>query len=268
MSRSTPSENRSSLVAGFVLNALDASEAEAFAQLAEKDPTILEEVEQLQQSLETSFEVEEVAPPPILRDRLLDSFAPSIQEQSATVPAIPVQAELASPSNKLATWLKAAAATLAIALAFSNYFWWRSLQRATETPAQDEQVAIDNQPNTQTYELEPTEAGEGGTVQVTLDPATLAATLDATDLPLIGSDQVYVLWTVLAPDAPYTTDSKSAVLATTFEVDAQGRSQKTLTLPAAFQQPETVAAIAVTVESANAPQAHEGVPILIAPLRS
>lgn len=264
MSRSTPSNKRSSLVAGFVLNSLDAVEAEALMQMIEEDPEILNEIEQLQQTLETAYDIEEVVPLPMLRDRLLNQFASSAPAPHR-IERSPSEAPAISASSRLVTLLKAAVATLAIALTLSNYFWWRSLQQATNSPQPE---AIDTASKTQTYRLDPTEAGEGGTVQVALNPDDLTATLEASNLPPIASDQVYVLWTVLVPDAPYTTDPKSAILTTTFDVDNEGDSQKQLVLPTAFKQPKSVAALGVTIESASAPQAHEGVPVLLAMLEN
>ena len=270
MSQASTPDKRSSLVAGFVLNTLDEVEAREFAQLAARDPSVLTEVEQLQQCLETSYGIEEVSPPPLLRDRLLATFARQTTETTAdlatdriTEPVI--DSPLRSPSSigrSYATKLKAAVVALAVALAVSNYFWWQSSrQQIAQAPRGS------NLEPTQSYELEVTEAGRSGTVEVTIDPETLTATLAASNLPAIASDQTYVLWTVLVPEAPYTTDSKSAVLATTFTVDSQGDRQKNLALPNAFEQPDSVAALAVTVESIEAPQAHEGSPLLITRLQ-
>ncbi|MGB3769135.1 MAG: anti-sigma factor [Phormidesmis sp.] len=262
MSRSIPPDKRSSLVAGFVLNTLDEFEAQEFGQLVASDPTLLEDVAQLQQSLEVSYAIEEVTPPPMLRDRLLSSFADQPAESSIYSDLPSSKAQL----NHLRNGLKAAVAALAIAFTLSNYLWWQSSrQQVAQSTAP---VTRDRLAPTQTYTLSTTEAGESGTVLIEVDPDTLTANLIASDLPLISADQVYVLWTVLAPDAPYTADSKSAILTTTFTVDSQGESQKALSLPSAFKQVGSVAALGITIESAEAPQAHEGVPVLLAPVQS
>lgn len=270
----TPPDKKSSLVAGFVLNTLAADEAEAFAQMVADDPTLLDEVERLQQSLESAFEIEEVSPPPLLRDRLLSALPDQLAEQPTNLESLTEQRSLspASPtrhaSNRSVGLWKAAAATFAIALTLSNFLWWQSSrQQIAKAPdTTDTQPVSRNE--TQTYQLEITENGISGTAEIVIDPETMTATLNVSALPLIASDQTYVLWTVLDADAPYTKDAKSAVLTTTFGVDAEGNSQKTLTLPIAFQQPESVAAIAITVESADAPQDHENKPVLIKPLES
>lgn len=271
MSPPTPPDKKSSLVAGFVLNTLAADEAEAFAQMVADDPTLLDEVEVLQQSLESAFEVEEASPPSLLRDRLLSEFsAQSTLPSTRPKPSISQTLRAASGRSSTKWAWKAIAAVLAIALAFSNYFWWQfSRQQTAKAPTiPPTDSPLENLNETQTYRLEVTENGTSGTAEITINLETLTATLSTSALPLIATDQTYVLWTVLAPDAPYTKDSKSAVLTTTFGVDAEGNSQKTLTLPTAYQQPESVEAIAITVESADAPQAHRNAPVLIKTLDS
>lgn len=271
MSPPLPPDKKSSLVAGFVLNTLTADEAEAFAQMAADDPTLLNEVELVQQSLESAFEVEEANPSPLLRDRLLSALPnqlvaqPTNLESSTHRQGASSVAPNLSASNRFVGVWKAAVAALAIALTLSNFLWWQSSrQQIAKIP----DSTTDTQSKAQTYQLEITENGTSGTAEIVIDPNTMTATLNVSALPVIASDQTYVLWTVLNADAPYTKDDKSAVLTTTFGVDAEGNSQKTLTLPIAFQQPESVEAIAITVESADAPQAHENKPVLIKPLES
>ena len=263
MSRSTPSDKRSSLVAGFVLNTLDELEAEEFGQLVDSDPTLLEDVAQLQQSLETSYGIEEVVPPPMLRDRLLTSFANQPTELAVHGDSPNSQPQIQHRRSRLTEII----ATLLIAFTIGSWVgWYSSRQQIARSlvPTANDSAPTSTSAATQTYQLNTTEAGVSGTVLVEIDPDTLTGTLTASDLPPIASDQVYVLWTVLTPNAPYTTDSKSAILTTTFTVDNQGESQENLALPSAFEQPSSVAALGVTIESANAPQAHEGVPVLLA----
>ena len=263
MSRPIPPDNRSSLVAGFVLNSLDEVEAEAFSQLAASDSTVLQEVEQLQQSLETSFSLEETAPPAGMRDRLLTAASSSLAESAPVREASPSKRQ---PNVRRSRLLKAATIVLAAALALSNYLWWQTsrqqIAQTLENPATDVGDSDLTQPP-RVYELEVAEAGADGTATLSVDTNGLTATLTASGLPPLGAEQAYVLWTVLAPGAPYTTDSKSAILTTTFTVDEQGSRKTTLSMPSAFQQLESVAAIAITVESAEAPQAHENAPVLI-----
>ena len=77
------------------------------------------------------------------------------------------------------------------------------------------------------------------------------------------ADRVYALWTVTAADAPATKDDKNAILTAVFTVDEAGDQIEKIVLPGVFRDRSEVQAIAITVEDASAPQAHESSPILI-----
>ncbi len=85
-------------------------------------------------------------------------------------------------------------------------------------------------------------------------------------MPALPPDKVYVLWTVLKKGAPFTTDKKNAILTEVFGVDAKGNVSKQITVPEAYRTKDLIAAIAVTMEDATAPQKHAGAPILIVKL--
>jgi hypothetical protein len=82
-------------------------------------------------------------------------------------------------------------------------------------------------------------------------------------LPPLPPGRVYVLWTVLTQNAPFTTDEKEAILTETFQVDERGNFSQTITVPKAYRSKELVTKVAVTMEDANAPQRHAGSPIII-----
>lgn len=290
MSQPTPSDRTLFLVSGYVLGTLEASESEEFARLVLEDSTILREVDQLQQALEKAYNVIEKAPPPQLRERVLAAASltasltiekPAAPEpaQASTVdstslvlppsvlplPALPTTEALPGRSRSAVVlsagrslWIAAAMAIAAIG--FSNYVLWQQLrQKVALIPA----PALEQPPLTPlSYTLKSTTAK--ATAKVTVYPETLTAALDTSGLPQLPPGQVYALWTVLKPQAPFTTDDQSAVLTTTFEVNKQGNVAKAIAVPSAFQQPHTVAALGITVESANAPQSHTGEPILLA----
>jgi hypothetical protein len=130
---------------------------------------------------------------------------------------------------------------------------WRSLQSTQQQLARAEAVIL---------ALQPIDPQVSGHVTVAINPDNLAATLTAENLPPLPPDKIYVLWTVLEPNAPFTTDDKNAILTQTFTVDEQGQSSAQLVMPAAYRSAE-LAAIAITVEDASAPQRHESTPILI-----
>ena len=307
MSQPTLSDRILFLVSGYVLGTLEASESEEFAQLVLADPTILREVDQLQQALEKAYNVVEKDPPPHLRERVLAAASlvtenpvtenpvaenpvaeSPVTEQPATqkstvdlassvlpsalptsvvpspaLPApeiLPTRSPSAMRSVMRSLWVAAAMAIAALGL--SNYVLWRQIRQqvaASPTPSLELPTL-----NPITYTLESTTAAKAATAKITVYPETLTAALDTSGLPQLPPGQVYALWTVLKPQAPFTTDDQGAVLTTTFEVSNQGNVTKAIALPSAFQQPQIVAALGITVEPANTPQSHTGKPVLLA----
>ncbi|MGC1310200.1 MAG: anti-sigma factor [Phormidesmis sp.] len=289
MSRSTPSERILFLVSGYVLGTLEEAESEEFARSIIEDPTILEAVDQMQEALEQTYSPMAVEPPPQLREKVLiaqfanasvavrppqnmvQSMAQNTAQNTAsaafaTTPSSLPPALSSQSARSASRWLWVAASAIIVALGFSNYGLWRSLkQQLASTPAQPtaEPLAA-GQPAIAplTYRLTSTNAA-AGTAKVAVNTDRLTAQLDAAQLPELPPDQVYVLWAVLKPEAPFTTDSKGAVLTTTFRVGPEGSTNKTLAVPEVFQQPELVAALGITIESADAPQGHTGSPVLL-----
>lgn len=236
------------LIAGYVLYDLTPEESALLERLMANDPAIAHEVARMQEAFEATLGVSEVAPPAHLQEAIL---AASANPQPAVVPSaksIPFM----RPKRRFPVWGAAAAAVIAT-LGVSNVMLWRSLQSTQQQLAQAEAVIL---------ALQPTDPQVSGNVTVAVNPENLAATLTAEDLPPLPAGKVYVLWTVLEPNAPFTTDAKNAILTQTFTVDDQGQSSAQLIMPAAYRSSE-LAAIAITVEDANAPQRHESKPILI-----
>ncbi|MBD1913422.1 MULTISPECIES: anti-sigma factor [unclassified Leptolyngbya] len=236
------------LIAGYVLYDLTPEESELLEGLMANNPAIATEVARMQQALEVSYEVAELAPPAHLQEAILAASTapePSVVTLSKPVP-------LMRPARRFPAWGAVAAATI-VALGISNGVLWRSLQTTRQQLDQAEAVIL---------ALQPTDSQVSGNVTVAVNPENLAATLTAENLPPLPSGKVYVLWTVLEPDAPFTTDAKNAILTQTFTVDARGQSSEQLVMPAAYRSTE-LAAIAITVEDASAPQRHQSKPILI-----
>lgn len=169
--------------------------------------------------------------------------------------------------------LGAAAATLAIALGIQNYRLHQSIQalRAEQNTAE---LITRSGPDgakseaTLAFVLDATENApaaedQTGEVTIAIDPAQLEATLEAQGLQPLSADRVYALWVVVREGAFVTTDAKSAVLMSTFDVDENGEQTQAIVVPGVFQDVADVEAIAVTVESAAAPQQHQSSPIFI-----
>ncbi|NJN30858.1 MAG: anti-sigma factor [Synechococcales cyanobacterium RM1_1_8] len=169
-----------------------------------------------------------------------------------------------------AKWAGAVAAAIIVALALSNYALWRSLQSQRLQLAQlsapplstSEKLTL----SLQTTELLNNTHAQAEQVKalVEISPAELTGKLTLENLPPLQPGQVYVLWTVLDPAAPFTTDPKGAILTQVFTVNGEGPQSQSLNLPLAFQQaPNQVRAMAITIEDAAAPQGHQAAPILI-----
>lgn len=256
MTGSVPSEQQL-LMAGYILGDLSPEEAIAFEQLLAADPSLMQELAQMQQALDLTYGVE-VQPPPHLRDSILKAHQTEQHLQSAASSAAIAPASVRHPSRSWKRiWigtLGATAAALIVGLSISNYVLWRSLQ-ALQKPQPAENVL--------TLSLAATEANLSGSAQIIIDPATLEAQLQVEGLPPLAEGQVYALWTVVDANAPVTTDEKNAILTDVFTVDAQGNQLKQIALPSVFRDRSLVRAVAISIENASDPQSHRSTPILI-----
>lgn len=259
MSRSIPPEELQLLMAGYVLNDLTDEEA-AVVETLLVNPEMTQAIAQMQSTLEQVYSPPEVQPPPHLRDAVLKAFH-ATTPNSALTPSTPPLSEVA-PVAVLPRWAKALgaiAALLIVSLSVSNYWLWRSLQMRIAQNQPIEPVS-----EILVFSLQPTPSLETpAEVVVRVNPETLQGTLTVENLPPLAPGKVYVLWTVVDPDAPFTTDPKNAILTQVFTVDHPDDQTQAIILPRAFQEPDVVRAIAITVEDATAPQQHKSAPILI-----
>lgn len=263
MSGALSPEDLQLLIAGYVLCDLSADEAQTLEQLMVEDPAIAVEVAKMQQVLDMSYAPPEVEPPPHLRSRLLAAHQ-TLAEPTSVTPRMTVVAsqptESLADERALPWWVKglgAIAAVLILGLSLSNYMLWRSLQTAQRTRPAEDALLIS---------LEPIESASAASVQVQIDPTTLEGQLQVENLPPLPPGQVYVLWTVLEADAPFTVDQKGAILTQVFTVESEGQQVEPLTVPVVYRDRQWVKAIAITIEDADAPQQHVSSPILIQPL--
>jgi anti-sigma-K factor RskA len=248
MASSMPSDQLQLLIAGYVLGDLDPDEAAEFEQLLADNPALMEEVTQMQKTLELCYAPPAVTPPAHLRAAILTP--------KATKPT-PIQ-----PNRGRVSWSKAmgvAAAALIVGLGINNYRLWRALQvaqtqlRATEA-AQAEKL---------TYALQAGKLADAARATVAVDPNTLEGVLTVEGLPPLPPGKTYALWVVPKPGAPYTTDDKGAILIKAFQVDAEGTVSRPITVPEVYRSEELVSKVAITIEDATAPQDHQGSPVLI-----
>jgi hypothetical protein len=250
VTKSISPEQLQQLLAGYVLYSLSADEAKLLAELLVVNPDLQRQVDQLQRALEIAYDSESVPPPPALRAAVLRSPLPP---ETAHGPGlVGMAAGRSAPWGRL--WGMAAAALIA-ALGLSNLLLWRTLQLERASQGGGEALTID---------LGSPDAPAPGQAQVVVNPATLSGSLTVENLPPLEPGSVYVLWTVVDPNAPLTLDDKNAILTTVFTVDEQGRASQPIDLPTVYRGDRSlVRAVAITKESAAAPQAHQSSPILI-----
>jgi anti-sigma-K factor RskA len=248
------SEHLQLLIAGYVLGDLDADEAAEFERLLIEQSAIADEVTQMQKTLELSFNLPNVEPPAYLRSAVLDAHA-----HSTTVATLP-----GSTSKRLSrkpfSWSRAlnvAAAVVIGVLGVNNYRLRQTLQ-ASQTETQ-RLAAL-------TFSLKGTQAATAASATVAVNPNNLEAVLTVKNLPPLPPGKVYVLWTLLKQDAPFTTDPKGAILTEVFNVDAQGNVTQPIVVPNVYRSEALVSKVAVTVEDATSPQKHQGKPIMITSL--
>lgn len=244
MNQSMTPEQLQLLIAGYVLNDLSEEEATIMEELL-NNAEVRQAVEEMQLALEQAYAPEEIQPSPQLRSIVMGT---AITENPPQVTPISTLPRWAKPLGLLA-------ALLIGLLSLSNYFLWRSLQTQQARLQSAERLVFSLKP-TDNINLSPQ-------VVVKVDPETLRGTLIVEALPALEPGKVYVLWTVLTPDAPFTTDTKGAILTQVFSASTTHQQAQSIILPRAFQDPDVVKAIAVTIEDAAAPQRHQSSPILI-----
>lgn len=244
MTWSMSSEHLQQLIAGYVLGDLDPEEAAEFERLLVDHAAIAEEVTQMQKALELPY-VLEVEPPARLRSAIMDAHA-----QQKTIETV------RSPFPWSRT-LNVAAAVLIVVLGINNYRLRQTLQ---ESQIETQRLMA------LTYSLQGTKEANTASATVAVNPNKLEAVLTVKNLPRLPPGKVYVLWTVLKQDAPFTTDPKGAILTEVFNVDAQGNVSRPIIVPKVYRSEELVSKVAVTVEDAASPQRHQGTPIMITSL--
>jgi hypothetical protein len=261
MAESISAEALQELIAGYVLYDLSPEESATLQRLMAQDATIAPAIERLQTLLESAYTSDAVPPPDRLRATLLNAHRawspPAPPEATARLPAVPLSPADTPLRRRWRGW-SAVAAAIIIGLGVSNVVLWRSLQTARNPLGAEDALIVTLTP----IEGNPTPAS----ATVTIDAERLQATVDVGQLPPLEAGQVYAFWTVLQPDAPFTTDDKDAILTEVVTADDLGRTAVQIPLPPVYRDREWIRAIAVTIEAAAAPQRHVSSPILFTAL--
>ncbi|MGG6295776.1 anti-sigma factor [Leptolyngbya sp. AN02str] len=256
-----PSEQIQELIAGYVLGDLEPDEANAFEQLLTTDPAIAHEVAQVQQALELSYNPTPVEPPAHLRMAIVQAATQDVSTTSAATPAANPSATNTMPLRSRTVqwnrWLGVAAAGLIAVLGVNNLRLWQTVKVLEERQQQYE---------TLTYSLQSLVNAQNASVTITVDPNTLQASLAVANLPPPPPGKVYAIWTLPQQGTPFTTDDKGAILTGTFEVDAEGNIDYRILVPPVFRTVDLVDKVAISLEDAEAPQQHQGTPIMITDL--
>ena len=266
MNRVVP-EDQQLLMAGYVLGDLSQEESQAFEQLLAANPYLQTDIAELQASVEVAYGAES-APPARLKNAILaaaDRPAPPqpAPRQNREPSVLTPEPSRRTPDRRRRSvnWalggLSAAAALIAVALGVQNYTLRQALRDRPAAPvAQSPAEPL-------TFSLAPTEDGQSGEVVLTVNPDQLTGELEVQGLPPLPEDKVYALWTVVEENTPVTTDSKNAILTAVFTVDETGRQAEQINVPRVYNDQSLLAAVAVTVEDAAAPQQHEAAPLFI-----
>lgn len=246
-----PSEELQELIAGYVLGELAPEEAAKFEQCLAQDAAIAEAVTQMQHALELVYAPPEASPPPHLRAAILaHAQAANLNQQ---IPSIG-RSTRRLPLRSLA---EVAAAGLIMVLGIHNYRLQNELQ-TSQAEAQQYKAL--------TYVLTATQTNSQASATVVVNPNNLKATVTFENLPPLPPGKVYALWTVVKPNAPFTTDPKRAILTEVFQVQNRDTFSQTIAVPKAYQSQDLVTKVAITIEDADAPQKHVGSPVLITDL--
>ncbi|MGB3201126.1 MAG: anti-sigma factor, partial [Nodosilinea sp.] len=238
-------------------------ESATLGRLLRADPSLQRDLDQMQQALEVVYAGDQMTPPAHLRQAVLS--AATAAERETVQPMLTAQGDRTDSALGWGTWRWRLAWTAAVALiaglSLSHLMLWRTLrlERAQRPSSETITVALSLS--------EGPENATPGQAQVVINPDSLAGFLRAENLPPLEPGSVYVLWTVLDPNAPVTVDQKNAILTTVFTVDEQGNVTQPIDLPAVYRHdPSLVRAVAISKEQAAAPQAHQSPPLLIQPL--
>jgi anti-sigma-K factor RskA len=242
-----PPECEQLLISGYVLGNLSPAEAALFNEMLTENPSLNDQVVAVQQALDLAYAPVEIAPPPLLRDRILaaantDTEKPVTLDKQHTV----ATSKSILPWNKI---FSAIALAIITSLGIANYRLWQSVQTAK---------TINTQGERSTYLLTSQDPTTKSIAKLIVNRNQLKATLAVNNLPILPPEKAYALWTVVGKDAPYTTDEKGAILTAVFQVNKSGNFTQAITVPPPHLEPKTIQKMAITIEAVSTPQAHQG----------
>lgn len=252
-----PPECERLLIAGYVLGNLSPTEAALLEEILTAKPELILQIAELQQALTLTYEFPELLPPDELRAKVLAAAANKRLGIAQNFKNSEFMHNLSFILSTKFPWprvLGTVAASAVIGLSVANYRLWQILQQTSIEAPESQQLV---------YSLQSTKAGKEAAVELAVNPSRLEATLKVNNLAPLPPDRVYVLWTVVDNNAPFTTDAKGAILTEVFEVDDRGRLLRNIVVPRIYRTSQAIQKLAVTVERRSAPQAHQGSILLV-----
>lgn len=247
-----PTECQQLLISGYVLGNLSTAEALLFNEMLKENPELVDQIEVMQTAFDEAYTPVEIAPPPQLRDRILTAARAQTTDIRGASNSVAETDEVPSRLSRIRVIVAALLGIIAIS-SITNYRLWQIVRVANEK-SETENIAGDRK----FYLLGSEDLSQEISAELAVDPQGQNGTLKANNLPVLPSNQVYALWTVVGNDVPYTTDDKGAILTAVFQVDAAGNFSQEIAVPQPHLEPRTIKKIAITVEDIAAPQAHEG----------
>lgn len=181
-------DNWRALLAGYVLDDLDASEMALVEQWLDQYPEAAAELEALQTTwdrLPDSLPLQ--GPPPLVRDRVLAAVTPALPTATPSI-----QRRLPWQSLALGLGWAATAVTAAIAL----LLWQENQQLRLALRQNEGLVASFTQPTSRLYTLTGTEVAPQARGQLAINPTDQTAQVITANLPSLTTDEIYRLWAV------------------------------------------------------------------------
>lgn len=173
------------LIAGYALGDLSPDEAEEVQRLLEANPALTQEVTQLQETLALlPYDLADRQPPAALRSTILTAAQPSASPMPPPTPR-------RTTRGIHPRWWGvggAIAAVLIGALAIDNY------QLRRQVAESEEIVALLQQPTTQLYTLQGTEAAIEASGSLVVNSAQDQVVILVKNLPTLPEGQAYRLW--------------------------------------------------------------------------
>lgn len=247
LSQPSPCDELRDLLPAYALGALDAAELARAQQLLKECPEAQAELaDYAGLSRALAGQVQPIAPPPALRDKLMAQINEQAAQPAQVTPSAP-SLTVVPTKPKSRAWIGWAAATAALILLVISNAYWVNQSNATRSEvellraAQEEVFALTSAENLRHSTLAST-TGSSDNVLANLlwEDNAQTALLTTANLPALPANQTYQLWLIGEDGQP--------VSAGIFRIDESGIGSLIVNLPDA---PQAFQAIAISQEPAG-----------------